>query len=268
MKQIINMLSSIVPHKGGRGALLLLLLLFSFGFCNQARAQQELLSEAVVQYDSAQYQRTIDAYEQIASQYGVNPELYYNLGNAYYKLKNYPKAIVNYERCLLYDPSNGDAQQNLELARLQCVDKIEAIEPMIFVTWSNAIRNLLSCDGWGTLGIVFFLLFILGCFAYFFGRRTALRKLGFYGGILAIILCLVSIHYAGAQRDHIMQRDYAIVVTPSVVVRSSPAESGTQLFTIHEGLKVRVRETLSGWSEIELSDGNVGWIPSVGLEVI
>lgn len=247
---------------------LLSLMLITLGVSTQAEAQQEQLADAIVQYDSAQYQRTIEAYEQIATQYGVSPELYYNLGNAYYKLKNYPKAIVNYERCLLYDPSNGDAQQNLELAQLQCVDKIEAIQPMIFVTWSNAIRNLLSCDAWGTLAIILFLLFLAGCATYFFSHRTALRKLGFYGGILAILLCLVSLHYAGAQRDRIMQRDYAIVITPSVVVRSSPADSGTQLFTIHEGLKVRVRETLSGWSEIELSDGNVGWIPSEGLEVI
>ena len=228
----------------------------------------DLIRQASVCFDSAQYQLTVDAYEQLARQHGVSPDLYYNLGNAYYKLRNYPRAVLNYERCLLYDPSNGDAQQNLELARLQCVDKIEAIEPMILVTWSNAVRDSLSCDAWGTLGIVLFMLFLCGLACYFFNTRTALRKLGFYGAILSILLCLVCIHYAGAQRDHIQQRDYAIVMTPSVIVRSSPADSGTQLFTIHEGLKVRVRSTLSGWSEIELSDGNVGWMPSSGLKVI
>ena len=246
---------------------LISLVLVSFG-CGKTYAQQELLDAAAAAYDSAQYQRTIDAYEQIATQYGVNPELFYNLGNAYYKQKNYPKAILNYERCLLYDPSNVDARENVELARLQCVDKIEAIEPMFFVTWSNGIRDSFSCDTWGELAILFFLLFIAGCGTYFFTHRTARRKLGFYGALLAIVLCLVCIHYAGAQRDHILQRDYAIVMTPSVIVRSSPAESGTQLFTIHEGLKVRVRSTLSGWSEIELTDGQVGWMPSEGLEVI
>ena len=246
---------------------LISLVLVSFG-CGKTYAQQELLDAAAAAYDSAQYQRTIDAYEQIATLYGVNPELFYNLGNAYYKQKNYPKSILNYERCLLYDPSNVDARENVELARLQCVDKIEAIEPMFFVTWSNGIRDSFSCDTWGKLAILFFLLFIAGCGTYFFTHRTARRKLGFYGALLAIVLCLVCIHYAGAQRDHILQRDYAIVMTPSVIVRSSPAESGTQLFTIHEGLKVRVRSTLSGWSEIELTDGQVGWMPSEGLEVI
>ena len=246
---------------------LLCLLLVSLA-SERTYAQQDLLSTAAAAYDSAQYQRSIDAYEQIATQYGVNPELFYNLGNAYYKQKNYPKAILNYERCLLYDPSNVDARENVELARLQCVDKIEAIEPMFFVTWSNGIRDSFSCDTWGTLAIIFFLLFIAGCGTYFFSHRTSRRKLGFYSALLAIIISLVCIHYAGAQRDHIQQRDYAIVMTPSVIVRASPAESGTQLFTIHEGLKVRIRSTLSGWSEIELTDGQVGWMPSDGLEVI
>ena len=88
------------------------LLLLSVSVPSTVLAQRELIDAAVVQYDSAQYEQTIATYEQIASKYGVSPELYYNLGNAYYKQQNYPKAILNYERCLLYDPSHGDAQQN------------------------------------------------------------------------------------------------------------------------------------------------------------
>ena len=247
---------------------ILVVFLSFFGLTTKTYAQQDLLDLGAAQYDSAHYQTTIDAYEQVLSAYGANPALYYNLGGAYYKMKNYPKAILNYERCLLFDPSNTDAATNLELAQMQCVDKIESIEPIIFVTWSNAIRDLLSCDTWGWLAIISFLLFLCGCGLYFFGRKTALRKTGFYGGIVCILLCFVFNFYASAQRDRIQQRDYAIVMTPSVIVRSSPAESGTQLFTIHEGLKVRVRSTLSGWSEIELSDGNIGWMPSEGLEII
>ena len=110
---------------------LISLVLVSFGY-GKTYAQQDLLDTAAAAYDSAHFQQAIDAYEQVAMQYGVNPELFYNLGNAYYKQKNYPKAILNYERCLLYDPSNVDARENVELARLQCVDKIEAIEHGLF----------------------------------------------------------------------------------------------------------------------------------------
>lgn len=245
-----------------------LLLIALFLLPLTSRAQQEMLNTAAASYDSAQYQQVVDAYEQVATQYGVSPELYYNLGNAYFKLKNYPRAILNYERCLLHDPSHADAQQNVELARLQCIDRVESIDPPIFVVWSRSIRDTFSCDTWGRFGIIMFMLFIAGSGLYFFGRKISLRKVGFYGGLLCLILFCVSIYYAGQQRDKLSVRDQAIVLTPSVVVRSSPADSGTQLFTIHEGLKVRVRSTLSGWSEIELSDGKVGWIPSEGLEVI
>lgn len=230
--------------------------------------QQDLLDLAAAQYDSAHYQTTIDAYQQVIDTYGSNPDLYYNLAGAYYKLKDYPHAILYYERCLLFDPSNADAETNLELSRMQCVDKIESIEPMILITWSNAIRDQFSCDTWGFAAVCFFLLFLAGCIAYFFGRMIWLRKTGFYSGIVCILLSLMCLYYGNAQYDRLMQRDYAIVMTPSVVVRSSPAESGTQLFTIHEGLKVRIRNILSGWAEIELSDGNVGWMPSDGLEKI
>lgn len=231
-------------------------------------AQQSDLSSATAAYDSAQYQQVVQTYEQVAAQYGVSPDLYYNLGNAYFKLKDYPRAILNYERCLLHDPANADAQQNVELARAQCVDRVESIDPPIFVVWSRSLRDTMSCDAWGRLGIITFLLFIAGCGLYFFGVKTTLRKTGFYGGLFCLLFFFVAIYYAGEQRDKLQVRDNAIVLTPSVVVRSSPADSGTQLFTIHEGLKVRVRSTLSGWSEIELSDGKVGWIPSDGLEVI
>lgn len=231
-------------------------------------AQQDLIDLGAAQYDSAHYQTTIDAYEQIAAKYGVNPDLYYNLGNAYYKQKHFAKAILNYERCLLFDPSNDDAEANLEMARLQCVDKIESIPPVIFVQWNNAIRDWMSCDAWGQLTIVFFIVFIVCLFGYFFLRVTAVRKVGFYGAIIALLLTVVSYSYALAQQERLEKRDYAIVMQPTVTVRSSPAETGTQLFTIHEGLKVRIRSSLSGWTEVELSDGKVGWMPSASIEII
>ena len=244
-------------------------LLFVMAFVSHpVVAQSDLLDNAAAAYDSAQYQMSVDAYQQVIAQYGVSADLYYNLGNAYFKLKDFPHAILNYERCLLIDPSHADAQQNVEMARMQIVDRVESIEPLIFVQWSRNLRDTLSCDGWYYLSITFFLLFLVGCGLYFFGRHTVLRKGGFYGGILCVVLFLVAVNYASQQRDLLLQRSQAIVLTPSVVVRSSPAESGTQLFTIHEGLKVSVRSTLSGWSEIELSDGKVGWIPSDGLEII
>lgn len=234
----------------------------------QIATPEDLIARASIAYDQGNYQQTISDYETLVSIYGSSSDLYYNLANAYFKDKNYAKAILNYERCLLYDPSNGDAKANLELAKLNCVDKIETIQPVIFKTWSDSISNLMSCNTWTNLSIIFFLVFAICIFAYFFMKKVTIRKIGFYSAIVSIILCFICNIYANQQQNKINNRDFAIVITPSVTVKSSPADSGTQLFTVHEGLKVKVRSTLSDWSEVELSDGNVGWLPTSTIEKI
>lgn len=234
----------------------------------QIATPEDLIARASFAYDQGSFQQSISDYETLLSVYGSSSDLYYNLANAYFKDKNYAKAILNYERCLLYDPSNGDAKANLELAKLNCVDKIETIQPVIFKTWSDSISNLMSCNTWTNLSIIFFLVFAICTFAYFFMKKVTIRKIGFYSAIVSIILCFICNIYANQQQNKINNRDYAIVINPSVTVKSSPADSGTQLFTVHEGLKVKVRSTLSDWSEVELSDGNVGWLPTSTIEKI
>ena len=219
-------------------------------------------------YDAGDYASAIALGEQVAATAGVSSHLYYNLGNAYYKDKQYARAILNYERCLLLDPSNEDARVNLEMAGMQTVDKIETIDPTIFSLWSSQIRNWLSESGWAVAAVCFMLLVVVGLCFYFFTRRRLVRQLGFFGAVVAFLLVIIAHQYAAEQYARLTQRDYAIVMSPSVTVRSSPAESGTKVFTLHEGTKVQVRESVGAWSEIELSDGNVGWLPSSDVERI
>ncbi|MBP5715993.1 MAG: tetratricopeptide repeat protein [Bacteroidales bacterium] len=227
-----------------------------------------LVAEAAYAYDQGNYAEAAQKYEALVDVFNGAPDLYYGLGNAYFKQQEYTRAILNYERCLRRDPSNDDARANLELARLNCIDKIESIQPIIFVTWSNALRDVFSADAWGRLSIITFVLFLAGFACYFFVRKVAIRKTGFYGGIVMIVICAICMFYANAQAEIQTAHDHAIVMAPTVTLRSTPADSGTQLLVIHAGLKVRVRQELSGWSEVELSDGNVGWMPTEQLEVI
>jgi len=227
-----------------------------------------MVAEAALAYEQGNYEDAAQKYEVLTEAFKGAPDLYYGLGNAYYKQQNYAKAILNYERCLLRDPSNADARANLEMAQLNCVDKIESIQPVIFVTWSNALRDLMSSQTWGKLSVLFFILFLAGFGLYFFVRKVLIRKIGFYGAIVCILLSVVCMFYTHAREKILTAKDKAIVMAPTVTVRSTPAESGTQLLIIHEGLKVRIRQEMSGWSEIELSDGNVGWMKNSELEVI
>ncbi len=228
----------------------------------------EMIGEAAYAYEQGKYAEAAEKYEVLVTAFSGAPDLYYALGNSYYKQQMYAKAILNYERCIQRDPSNEDARTNLELAQSNCVDKIETIQPIIFVTWSNALRDLFAADTWGRMSVLFFLLFLAGVAAYFFVHKVHIRKVGFYGAIVMVVLCVVSLFYAHQQGEILTAHDHAVVMAPTVTLRSTPAESGTQLMVIHEGLKVRIRQELSGWTEIELSDGNVGWMPTSMLEVI
>ncbi len=223
-------------------------------------AQQGQLGKAEEAYKAGNYEEAISLYENVAEEYGVSSGLYYNLGNAYYKDQSYAAAILNYERALMLDPENLDAAINLEMANAQTIDKIEAIKPFFFSLWVDNISRAMSSNAWAYASIAFFLMFILGLVFYFFLSKLALRKLGFFGAIVCIGLCVVCNVFASSQKRSIEQRNYAIVFAPIVTVKGSPAESGTKLFVIHEGLKVKTLNTLGEWTEIELPDGNVGWL--------
>jgi len=250
----------------------ILLLIVSFLMLSDVRADivnpAELVAEAAFAYDQGKYDEAAQKYEMLVDAFNGAPDLYYGLGNAYFKQQEFARAILNYERCLRRDPSHQDARANLELAQLNCVDKIETIQPVIFVTWSNALRDFFSADAWARFSIFAFVLFLAGFGCYFFVRRVAIRKTGFYGGIVMIVICAICMFYANAQAEILTSHDHAIVMAPTVTLRSTPADSGTQLLVIHAGLKVRIRQELSGWSEVELSDGNVGWMPTEQLEAI
>ena len=226
------------------------------------------IAQARQSYDAADFSQAITLYEEVSAQKGASAPLYYNLGCAYFKNKEYARAILNFERSLLLDPGNDDARVNLQMAQAQTVDKIESITPPVFVTWSNALRDCFSAVTWSWFVIGFFLVFLVCASVYFFGRKPAVRRAGFYLGLLSLVLAAVAWFYAAAQNTRLQYRDHAIVMAPTVTVRSSPADSGTQLFTLHEGTKVRLRSTLGEWAEIELSDGNVGWLPQSSVEVI
>ena len=214
------------------------------------------------------YAKAIELYEGILKSNGESAAVYYNLGNTYYKAGKIAPAILNYERCLLLDPGDSDARFNLQMARQKTIDKIEPVGDFFLVKWFKSVENLGSADSWAKTGIVCFLLFIGCLILFFFSRWVRLKKIGFYLGVLFIIMVVFANIFASDQKDEMINRKHAIVFAPTVTVKSSPDASGTDLFVLHEGTNVTVKSTLGEWSEIELEDGNVGWMPSKDIEKI
>lgn len=219
-------------------------------------------------YARQQYQQAIKDYEELLHD-GVSAELYYNLGNAYYRTDNITRAVLNYERALLLSPGDGDIRFNLQMARSKTIDKITPESEMFFVTWYHALVNIKSVDGWARTALVSFALAIVLALAYLFSARIWVRKVGFFGGLAFIAVFILANLFAYQQRQELVNRTGAIIISSAVPVKSTPSKSGTDLFILHEGTKVEITDgTMRGWKEIRVADGKEGWIETSKIEII
>ncbi len=227
-----------------------------------AATPDSLLLAASNAYNEGRYTESAAFYEEVADSYGTSAELYYNIGNAYFKANEIPSAILNYERGLRLDPRNKDLQFNLEMAQAYVVDQTESLGEFLLVRWYKALRQLLHANAWAWVSVVLFWLFVACLFVFFFSKRRPLRKGAFSVGVVTFMLSGLSLLFAGQTYKATVNPLDAIIFTPSVTVKSSPDQSGTDLFLLHEGTKVHIRSTLGTWAEIVIEDGNVGWMPS------
>ncbi len=219
-------------------------------------------------YIKEDYAAAIQVYEALLKN-GEAADVYYNLGNSYYKIGEIAKAVLNYERALLLQPGNNDIRANLEVARTKTIDKVEPIPEVFFVSWTKSLINSMSVDAWATWGIISFILLIVALYFFIFSKQTAWKKAGFISGIILLIITICANLFASEQKEHLINRNEAIIMNPSITVRSTPSESGTSLFILHEGRKVSIKDnSMKEWKEIRLEDGKVGWIPASAIEVI
>lgn len=219
-------------------------------------------------YTKNDYVSAIQIYEDLLQQ-GESADLYYNLGNSYYKADNIAKAVLNYERALLLKPGDNDIRFNLDLARSKTVDKVEPVPEIFFVTWIKSLINCMGVNAWSRLGIAFFILLIISLSVFIFEKKLLIKKFGFISSIILFIFVVLTNIFASQQKDSLINRTHAIIINPSVTVKSTPNESGTDLFILHEGRKVQVTDnSMKEWKEIKLEDGNVGWVPTNVIEII
>ncbi len=240
----------------------------------QADAVQHPVTQATkAEADSAyirnDFAAAVELYESILKNEGESSDIYYNLGNSYYKMNNIAKAVLNYERALLLNPGNGDIRFNLELARSKTVDKVTPTSEMFFVTWTQSLINTMSEKAWARTGIIAFILTILTLSLFIFGKRVVLKKIGFIAAICFFLITVLANVFASEQKAELINHDNAIIMAPSVTVKSTPNQSGTDLFILHEGRKVMIKDnSMKEWKEIKLEDGNVGWVPTSVIEII
>lgn len=228
---------------------------------------QQLWDSANAAYTEGRWQDAADGYEMIATLGLESPQLYYNLGNAWFKADNLGKAIVNYERSLKLDPSFSDARYNLEFASGHTQDRIESVPEFVLKTWTRKFCYILDSDAWAVIFIVFLALACAAALLFFLAPSVGWKRTGFISAIICILLGGTALGFSLHQRNDYFLRDEAIVMKPVISTKSSP-EGTMDLFILHEGTKVRIIDSVGAWTNIEISDGRQGWVHADDIEII
>ena len=240
---------------------LIALIVVALGLKAQTIQNQEF-AKANFYYNESKYDTALVMYNRIIDAGYVSAPLLYNIGNTYFKLRNYPMAILNYEKALKLDPTNEEIKQNLAIANALITDKIEPMPEFFLKKWWRGIGNRMSANGWATFSIIMFALLLISLFIYLTTRSIGLKKTTFFTNILFVLLCICSVIFSSQKKSLMESSDMAIVITPTITVKSSPSSSGVDLFVLHEGSKVEILDIIEGWDKIKISDGSVGWMPS------
>ena len=222
-------------------------------------------NEAYIAGDFARAERL---YDRIVADGKLSMKLYFNLANACFKQNELGKSILYYRRALRLAPGDEDVRHNLAIAESQTKDRIESVPEFFVKTWLRQVRNLLSCRTWTAISLVALAAALALALLFVLSQRLAVRKLGFYGMVVALLLFVVTTSFAAVERRVMLDREEAVVMSSTASVKSSPDRSATDLFVLHEGTKLRILTEVDGWYEVVIADGKKGWIESHTVEQI
>ena len=241
-------------------SLLLLIVVSCLISQGQSNAVKDSVSAENELYNTGKYQDAIRKYQYVLGQGFESSDLYYNLGNAFYKSGNATYAILNYERAKKLSPSDDDVRYNLELARTLIVDNIVSLPEGGFLRWSKQLISSKSIGFWGTLSIATFFSFLFLFGLFLLSRTFRIKRLAFWFSIAAVTISATTFTFGTTMKAKLINHKSAVITDRSVKVKASPSESGTELFIVHEGVTVQLTDKLGDWVNVNLPDGNKGWV--------
>ena len=219
-------------------------------------------------FNKGDYTAAAEKYEAILKNEGIAPQVYYNLGNAYYKLNETGRSILNYERALRLLPGFEDAKINLAMTQLKVVDNIVPAPDFFLIGWIDGFIKLLTSNSWFYISVILLILCIITGFLFLFANTQSFRKFSFYLSTIFLTLCIITLLFSGIRKSQLENHIDAIIMSGVVVVKSAPDKSGTDLFQLHEGTKVRIKSELGNWVEIKIGNGEIGWVELESIEKI
>jgi len=247
----------------------IILLLFLFTLPAKAEViPDSLYSMANKFYSEGRYAEAATLYDSLINSGYTAPEVYFNLGNACFKMRQIGKAILNYERANRLKPFDEDIRFNLQLARAYTVDKIESLPEFFLTAWWRAFRSLMDSDHWMILSIVLFVVSLTLILLFLFSAQVNRKKIFFSLSVLFLLGAILTGISGYRQSKEFHARNEGIVMVPSATVKSSPDAGSSDLFVLHEGTKVRIEDAVGQWVEIRIANGNKGWIEFSNIEII
>jgi tetratricopeptide (TPR) repeat protein len=230
--------------------------------------QQALWIKANRDYAAGSYSDAAEGYGKIVAGGYESPALFFNLGNSYFKMNDYARAILWFERAKRLDPGNEDIDFNLKVANTKISDKIEALPELFYKRWFYALVLLYPADTWAIAGILLMIGGLALLVLYIASRVIFLRKTGFWGGSGLITASIITFALAWTGYRYVTSSSDAVILSPTITVKSSPDDRGTDIFVVHEGTKVRLLDRIGDWYEIRIANGSVGWLRVESLEKI
>jgi len=247
---------------------LVVILSLIVSFRLNAQTNEELFAEANAHYANNEFEQAADLYKSIIDNGYNSAELYYNLGNTYFRLNKIPSAILYYERALRLTPNDPDIDFNLKIANLRIVDKFEPVPKLFFIDWYEYIQGYLNSGTWAWVIVAFFWAAFIFLILFMLSKSPLIKKVVFLFVLVSFLGALISFLITNHTYYKEKNVEEGIIFTTSIYVKSAPDDDSVDLFILHEGTKVEITERLEGWAEILLPNGNKGWVPSGILEII
>lgn len=241
------------------------ILLNVYGF---AQTNQELFSNANKFYELGEFNEAISLYKKIEKSGEISADLYYNLGNSYYKLNEVAPSIYYFEKALKVNPSHEDAANNLRFANRMTIDEIESLPKTFLQKIGANVIHQFSFETWAAVAVIAsFLAAILFLF-YYFSKTTKQKLLFFNLSLIVSVLFAITIFFAFSAYNFYKKNRAAIIFDAKVEINNAPSGRSEVIFELHEGTKVLILDDLDNWKKIKLADGKIGWINSNSLKEI
>ncbi|PHR13807.1 MAG: ion channel protein [Aequorivita sp.] len=243
--------------------LYILILLISFSGIGQ---NENLFEKGKELYKNGKYQQAINSWIKIVENGEHSAELYFNLGNAQYKLNHIGPSIYYYEKALQLSPHDEDIKNNLAFAENAKIDSIEPLPQTVFSKWYKNIAGVFTFDGWAIAAIIFSIFFVALFLFYYFAFSERRKRLLFVSSMFAGFLLIASLTMAFFTYGDYSKNQPAIIFANEIEVKTEPTMGSNVAFTLHEGTKVQISAQDGNWFRITLADGKDGWIPASDLK--